>query len=65
MQEYKEQTVGKSEFRLQQQIVFCQARNIPMFAPVNGICFSCGEKIADSDNEHITGCKQCFRSFVE
>lgn len=49
---------------------FCKINNIPLFAPKNGICFSCGKQIYNKLNlyecgNHITGCPYCCYSFVE
>jgi hypothetical protein len=47
------------------QIKYCKDNNLPMFAPKDGRCFSCGKEINDTDKKHITGCPYCNYSFCE
>lgn len=56
----------------EKQELFCKTRNIPFFAPENGICYKCHKYIYDdtktkekADKENITGCPFCNKSFVE
>lgn len=50
---------------LTKQIKYCDENNLPMFAPVDGVCWSCGHQVKDNGKSHITGCNVCHRSFCE
>lgn len=52
------------------QKTFCEENKIPMFAPQDGFCFSCGQQIYtrkanQASKEHITGCPYCHRSYCD
>ena len=54
------------------QADYCEAHEMPMFAPADGWCNACGNNIyADSfsveeaGKKLITGCPICHHSFVE
>jgi hypothetical protein len=49
--------------RLVKQIEYCKKNNLPMFAPEDGICWSCHRQISDSGTKHITGCERCHRTY--
>ena len=51
--------------RLEKQIKYCEEHNDPMFAPTDGICWSCNRQIPDTDEKLITGCPHCHHSFCE
>jgi len=51
------------ELVLQQK--YCNDKELPMFAPVSGKCWSCGQQVTDTDKSLITGCDKCHRSFCE
>jgi len=56
--------------KIKAQEEHCKKKQIPLFAPSDGICFSCGRQIYDKLNlkdceELITGCPYCCYSFVE
>ena len=50
---------------MRKQEEYCRRNQVPMFAPPNGICWSCGKKIQDKRFTHITGCDRCQRSFCD
>lgn len=50
---------------LDKQIKYCDEKQIPMFAPPNGICYYCNKKITDKSDEHITGCEHCHHSYCD
>lgn len=50
---------------MEKQKEYCKKNNQPMFAPSDGICWSCGKLINDTDKELITGCSRCNRSYCE
>ena len=50
---------------MEQQQRFCKGRGLPMFAPDDGVCDNCHERIDDNGDKHITGCQHCHRSFCE
>lgn len=71
MSKYSEKESKKA---LDAQIKFCRENNIPYFMPLNGKCFNCRRDIFEGDwgytleyaeNNLITGCKHCNRSFVD
>jgi len=53
------------------QAKFCKKNKYPHFAPINGICWSCGNQIYDkvsivkAGKELITGCPICCRTFCD
>ena len=65
----------------QAQEAYCNQREVPMFAPRNGLCYRCGYNIflpingshgsvlgvtvEDAGKKLITGCPFCNCSFVE
>jgi hypothetical protein len=59
----------KSKSQLQQE--YCELKKLPMFAPDDGICFSCDKNIYDKlteeqvSTELITGCPFCNTSYCE
>ena len=50
---------------LTKQSKYCEKKQIPMFAPLDGVCWNCHKSLIDSDKEHITGCSHCHISFCE
>lgn len=62
-----------TEKAVEAQRNLCRAREVPMFAPANGICTRCGKDIYSKGGysvgrasiSHITGCPFCHRSFVD
>jgi len=50
---------------LEKHLTYCEVHNLPMFAPISGICFSCRRKVEDTDKEHMTGCPHCHRSWCD
>jgi len=44
---------------------YCENKGIPMFAPLDGVCFHCGKTIRDTANKHITGCEHCNHSYCD
>ena len=63
--------VSRMEF-VENQRSFCDKRDIPVFMPTRGYCYSCGRDIIDyyikaglkGDEEVVTGCPYCYYSFV-
>ena len=51
--------------KLYKQLEFCVKNNLPMLAPTDGVCFSCGRSISDKGDAHITSCEYCNSSYVE
>lgn len=49
--------------RLTKQIEYTKKHNLPMFAPIDGVCWSCNRVIHDTDDYLITGCEYCNRSY--
>lgn len=61
------------------QKLYCQKQELPLFAPVTGLCWKCGMNIyyhygkenspaytvSQAGNTHITGCPYCHGSFVD
>ena len=56
---------------IEAQKQLCQENKLPMFAPDDGICWSCHKQIFTekhswrAHNEHITGCPECSRSYCD
>lgn len=50
---------------MKKQIIYCKENKLPMFAPEDGICFSCNRRINDKGDDLITGCESCNYSFCE
>jgi len=48
---------------MEKQKKYCKEKGVPMFAPIDGICWSCKNKIPDRGDKHITGCPLCHRSY--
>lgn len=52
---------------------FCEANNLPMFAPTSGICPNCGVNlygrhgysVQEAASALVSGCPQCHHSFVD
>lgn len=44
---------------------FCVRNKKPMFAPTDGVCWSCGRRISDNGDKLITGCEHCHRSYCD
>jgi len=66
MVETKEQA-EKRIWLSEAQAEYCKAIGAPRFAPLNGLCWSCGK---DATHEGWrtslqTGCKHCHRSWCE
>lgn len=49
--------------KMKKQKSYCDRNGVPMFAPMDGICWSCNMEIPDNGDEHITGCPHCHRSY--
>ena len=53
------------------QIQYCIDKGYPLFAPEDGICFSCNQDIysklseEEASTKHITGCPFCNTSYCE
>lgn len=49
------------------QLELCTDEGLPMFAPENGVCWSCKGQIYErvDGSRHITGCPLCSRSFCD
>lgn len=50
---------------MEQQVKYCERKQIPMVAPLDGVCFNCGKKIKDTKKYYITHCDKCNVSFCE
>lgn len=52
---------------IRKQEQFCKDKGYPMFAPPNGLCWSCNRDCVTEKWEFslITGCPKCSRSFVD
>ena len=52
---------------------YCKEKEYPLFAPIDGVCWSCGKNIycvngisvEHASNNLITGCPFCHRSFCD
>ena len=52
---------------------YCHYKGLPFFMPANGVCWSCGkdmvkpllERGMSGDEDHITGCPICHRSYCD
>lgn len=50
---------------------YCESRDLPHFAPIDGRCFACHRQIYDdisvetAESELITGCPICHRSYCD
>jgi len=51
--------------KLEKQLKYCEDNNKPMFAPIDGRCWSCGKQVTDNGKSLITGCDKCNRSFCD
>lgn len=45
----------------------CGEKQLPLFAPYSGVCWSCGRQIYEEldGTSHVTGCPYCHRSYCE
>ena len=50
---------------MEKQKKYCAEKDLPFFAPLSGVCWSCGRTIVDKDNEHITSCDKCNRTYCD
>lgn len=56
------------------QVMYCNARGLPVFIPRDGYCWNCGENIfdkkygynqGDASKCHLTRCPHCLKSFCD
>ena len=52
---------------IKNQKKLCEEKDLPHFAPYNGICFSCCRQIYEvtDGNYFITGCPLCHRTYCD
>lgn len=58
-----------SEMKVKAQVEYCIENDLPMFAPKDGRCYSCGRDVfedysyKEASSSLITGCRKCNYSF--
>ena len=63
--EYIEEIISK----INAQEEMCKEKNLPLFAPKDGLCHNCGKQIYnrismnEAENEHITHCPYCSKAY--
>ena len=75
---FREWASAKFQIAYRQQCIdaqrrYCEARELPHFAPSDGICYSCGRDIyakggvtaEEAGSRLITGCPFCLRTYVD
>lgn len=56
---------------IEAQIKFCEEKKLPLFAPVDGVCYKCNKNIYNAitidkaKSELITGCPYCCQSYCD
>ena len=55
----------REPIHMQKQLAYCVEHNLPMFAPQDGICWSCNQQIPDHGDNLITGCTHCNRTYCD
>ena len=63
----------KIRAKIEKQKKYCRETSSPRFAPEDGFCWNCGEQIYNHpkhteeyvENNLITGCPHCFRSYCD
>jgi len=53
------------EWSMVKQMDYCERHGVPLFCQPDGVCLSCGRKIKDTDEKHITGCPYCHRTYCD
>ena len=57
--------------KIKAQEEYCEKKKYPLFAPSDGICFSCNRQIyteitlMECENDLITGCPFCHYSYCD
>lgn len=63
----KPKTYEEVEAARKAHIRLCEEKNLPLFAPTNGVCWACYRQIFEvlDGTSFITGCPYCHRSYCD